>query len=158
MKRGRKSGYFVNILVAEGVGLFSGLLSGDIKSEYEGLNQPVFSPPFWVFAAAWVALFACMGIAITIIAQSVNVRPEEKGQATVLYMAQLFVFFWWPILFFRGQYFFVSLLFIILLDLLVTLAISSFKHIEHKAALFMAPYLLWILFATYFNLGTALLN
>ena len=98
-----------------------------------------------------------MGIAAFLIADSgaPNVR---KRKALIFYTAQLTVNFLWSIVFFRFQLLWGSVAVILLLDVLVILTMIKFYRLRKTAMYFLIPYLLWILFATYLNIGTALLN
>lgn len=156
MKKNVWKPYIISILIAEAVGLLSGLLAGNIGTSYRSLVQPPLSPPGWLFPVVWVILYALMGIAAAMIWRSP--ATQDRRQALYLYAAQLFVNFWWSILFFRFELFWFSAVWIILLDLLVIATILQFYKINQTAAWLLVPYLIWILFATYLNIGVAVLN
>ena len=66
--------------------------------------------------------------------------------------------FSWSIVFFRFQKFGAAIGVIGLLILLVIAMIVVFRKIRPAAAGWNIPYLLWLLFAAYLNIGTFLLN
>jgi len=97
-----------------------------------------------------------MGIAVYLIYQTPQ-TPERK-KAITLYWIQLLVNFLWPIVFFRFEWYLVSVAIILFLDVLVLITTVWFYRIKKEAGYLMVPYLLWILFATYLNIGIAVLN
>lgn len=157
MKKKSIAGFFLSILIAELTGMLSGLLAGNIGAVYKTLEQPPLSPPGWLFPVVWIILYALMGIAAALVFYA-DADQKEKQSALILYAAQLFVNFLWSIIFFRAEWFWAAAVVILLLDLLVFLTILRFRSISRPAAWLMVPYLLWILFATYLNIGVALLN
>ena len=75
-----------------------------------------------------------------------------------LYALQLLFNFFWPILFFRMQRYLFAFFWLLLLELLILLTTLRFSRISDTAAKLMIPYLIWVAFAGYLNLGIALLN
>lgn len=146
----------VIVLITELIGLLGGLFSGIRWQIYTSLIKPPLSPPGWLFGLIWPVLYLLMGIAAYIIYQMPQ-TPERK-KATTLYWVQLFVNFLWPIVFFRFQWYWISVIVIVLLDVLALITTIRFYKIEKAAGYLMIPYLLWILFATYLNIGIAVLN
>ncbi|MDT2692049.1 tryptophan-rich sensory protein [Enterococcus gallinarum] len=52
------------IIVTEIVGMFSGLLAGDIRQIYDGLNKIPLSPPGVVFGIVWPLLYLLMSLSL----------------------------------------------------------------------------------------------
>ncbi len=146
-----------SIALAEGIGLLSGFLSGDISAVYANLRQPPAAPPGIVFPIAWGILYALMGIAAALIWLN-NGDREPRIKALWTYAAQLAVNFSWSIIFFRFEAFGPGVAVILLLDLLVLLAFLRFLPISRPAALMLIPYLLWLAYATYLAVGIFILN
>ena len=71
---------------------------------------------------------------------------------------QLFVNFFWPILFFRLELYTISFVWLLFLWLLILVTFARFWRISMPAAWLLVPYLVWVTFAGYLNLGVALLN
>ena len=105
----------------------------------------------------WTILYALMGVAAYLI-YSAEADAERKRTALTFYVVQLAVNFLWSIVFFRFQLFWLSVAVILLLDVLVALTILRFRPISKAAAYLLLPYLAWILFATYLNIGVAVLQ
>lgn len=143
------------IALTEATGFLSGFLSGDVKSVYPQLIQPPLSPPGWVFGIVWPILYALMGIAAYLIHNS---GDSHRSNALFWFYVQLAINFSWSIVFFRFSLFWASAAIIIALDITVAYTIALFSKINKHAKMLMIPYLLWILFATYLNIGVAILN
>ena len=82
----------------------------------------------------------------------------RKQRALSFYAVQLGVNFFWPLIFFRLQMFLAAFVWIVVLWLLVLICALLFGHIRKSAGQLLLPYLLWVSFASYLNLGVYLLN
>lgn len=142
------------IFITEASGFISSFLSGDIGLKYAQLNKPPFSPPEMIFGVVWPVLYALMGVAVYLIYRNSN----KYRSAHIGFWVQLVLNFFWTILFFKFGLFWAALAVIIALDIVVAYTIYLFGKINKAAMGLMLPYLLWILFATYLNIGFALLN
>lgn len=138
------------------VGGLAALLSGGM-SDYGAMAKPPLSPPGWVFPVAWSVLYLVMGYASYRILES-GAAEEEIKKALILYGLQLAANFIWPLLFFGGGWFLLSFFWLILLWVLVIYTILLFYRISKPAAWLMVPYLVWLTYAAYLNLGIVLLN
>jgi tryptophan-rich sensory protein len=139
------------------VGAVAGLLTRNSMQVFEGLQQPPFAPPGVLFPIVWTILYALMGIASYLIYTS-GKDPEEVSSALTVYGVQLVVNFLWPIVFFRFGWYTFAFFWLILLWVLVIYTILLFYRISKPAAWLMVPYLIWLTYAAYLNLGIVLLN
>ena len=147
------------ILIPLAVGTAAGLLTMGGMKVFASLNKPPLSPPAWLFPVVWTILYTLMGISSYLIYTSEEPKEKElKSQALATYGYQLIVNFLWPVFFFNFQWYFFSFLWLALLWILVAKMILEFGKISPVAALLNIPYLLWIGFAAYLNLGIWLLN
>jgi len=138
------------------VGGLSALLSGSMAG-YAQLRRPPLSPPGWVFPVVWTVLYLLMGWASYRVLLSD--RPKEaKRQALVTYGLQLLVNFLWSPVFFRLELRLTAFLILLALWLLVCVTAHRFSALDEKAGDLLLPYLLWITFAGYLNLGAYILN
>ncbi len=145
--------YAKAILIPVVVGGIVGLIiSGSI--DYSSLKQPPLSPPSTLFPIVWSILYILMGISYGILDSNLLV---DSGINSIYYL-QLFVNALWSIFFFVFKWRFFSFLWILLLLALVVIMIIRFYRKNKTSGLLQIPYLLWILFATYLNLGVYLLN
>ncbi len=156
-KRGGVSDLLIFILSSELIGTLSGLFAGDSGGLYSAFEKPPLSPPGWVFPVVWTILYALMGISAYLI-YTADSGNKTKRRALTLYWAQLAVNFSWSIVFFRFQALAASVAVIVVLIILVIAMIVSFFRIRRSAGLINIPYLLWLLFAAYLNIATAILN
>ena len=156
MKRNRKP-YLFWILLTEAVGALSGWLTRAATAAYStSVLKPPLSPPGWVFPVVWTILFALMGIG----AARVSLTPPspERSRSLNLFIAQLIVNFFWSLIFFNAQAFGFAFFWLLLLWVLVLLMILAFRQVDPLAAWLQVPYLLWLTFAAYLNLGVWILN
>lgn len=138
------------------VGGLAALLSGGM-SNYGNLVQPPLSPPGWVFPVVWSLLYLAMGYA----SWRVYSRGEDPGTVRtglIAYGVQLFLNFLWPILFFRFEAFLAAFVLLIALWIAIVITMLQFYKSNERAGDLLIPYLLWVTFAGYLNLGVYLLN
>ncbi len=157
MKKHSISDILLFIITAELTGAVSALLSGGFSDFYMKFEQPPLLPPAWLFPVVWAILYALMGFSAYLIHSSEG-SPAAKQQALRIYCAQLAVNFLWSIVFFRFEAPRAAFLVILLLLVLIAAMLMSFRKIRPAAACINLPYLLWVMFATYLNLATAILN
>lgn len=145
----------ISILIPVGVGVLSAFLTRNSMDVYEKLIQPPLAPPSWVFPVVWSILFILMGISSYIIYRSDSIYRKS---ALKIYAIQLAVNFFWTIIFFNLEMYLFAFLWLLLLLVLIILMIFSFSKVSKIAAYLQIPYLLWVSFAGYLNLGIYLLN
>lgn len=147
------------ILIPIGVGTLAGVLSMGAMEQFASMMKPPLSPPAWLFPVAWTILYTLMGISSYLIYTSEEPKDSSlKSQALSTYGYQLLVNFLWPVFFFNFQWYLFSFLWLVFLWILVLKMILEFRKINPLAALLNIPYLLWLTFAAYLNLGVWLLN
>lgn len=145
------------IVLSEAVGLIAGLLTRN-GAEIYGLTatKPPLSPPDWVFPVVWTILYALMGISAARVWLSQD--SSARSRSVSLFIAQLAVNFFWPLFFFNLQAYGFALLWLILLWVLVFLLILNNRRVDIRASWLLIPYLIWLTFAVYLNIGVYLLN
>lgn len=146
------------ICVAELAGIIGSLFTvSSVSSWYMGLVKPALNPPSWVFGPVWTTLYALMGIAAFLVWRRGLARREVKI-ALGVFLVQLVLNTLWSILFFRLQRIDLALIDIVLLWLGILATIIAFAKIWKLAAWLLAPYLLWVSFASYLNYALWTLN
>ena len=86
-------------------------------------------------------------------------RPSAaRSRSLRLYLLQLAFNFFWSILFFNMEAFGAAFVWLAALWALILLMLLSFRRVDRTAAAVQYPYLLWVLFAGYLNLGVWMLN
>lgn len=139
------------------VGVIAGLLTHTGTQTYATMTKPFLSPPAILFPIVWTILYTLMGISSYLIWAKADDSSAASG-AKNLYFYQLVVNFLWSFFFFNFQWYFFSFLWILLLWGLVAAMIKSFSNISKVAAYINIPYLIWLTFAAYLNLGIWWLN
>ena len=140
--------YVFWIILSELVGVLSGLLSKDgMKQFIQTVTQPSFAPPPAVFPIVWAILYALMGFGMARI-WLYGVAPE-KYNAQNLFLVQLILNFFWPLIFFNAMAFGFAFAWIILLWILVLAMLLAFRKQDRLAGLLQLPYLLWFTFAAF---------
>ena len=157
MKKAQWKTYTFWIILTELVGALSGWLTQDGTQLYStSIVQPPLSPPPLVFPIVWSILFALMGIG----AARIYLSPASnaRSQGLLRYFLQLSFNFFWSIIFFNFQKFGFAFLWLLALWYLILRMILAFRKADPLAAWMQLPYLLWVTFAAYLNLGVWLLN
>ena len=156
--RSRVWTYVISIAIALGVGGLSTLLTMGNMDLYSDIRQPPLAPPAILFPIVWTVLYVLMGISAAMVLTDVRVDKAERSSAITPYAASLFVNFLWPILFFNLRAFMPAFIWLILLEFLVLMTITSYRKINTGAAYLQIPYVLWVAFAGYLNFAIWLLN
>lgn len=141
-----------SLLPIVGGALVGLIISGYMN--YGDMVKPPLSPPSYIFPIVWTILYILMGISY-FIATKDNENDKELNQ---IYILQLLVNFFWPIIFFVLKMYFTAFFWIILLLILVIIMIKELLKINKISGYLQIPYLMWLLFATYLNIGIFLLN
>ncbi len=156
MKRNWKP-YVIGILLTEAVGGLSAFLTREGSQLFnETAVQPPLSPPAIVFPIVWGILYALMGISAARIYTATPSRSRNLGLN--LYIAQLVMNFFWSLIFFNAQAYGLAFWWLLVLWGLVLGMILVFWKTDPLAAILQIPYLLWLTFAAYLNLGVWRLN
>ena len=155
MKKSSISDLLIYVISAELVGAVSAVFAGGFSDFFVKYANPPLLPPGWLFPVVWVILYAVMGISAYLI-HSAN-SPSSKD-ALVIYWAQLFVNFWWSIIFFRFEALWAAVVTIAVLWLLILTMIVKFSRIKPLAGKINIPYFIWVTFAAYLNIATAVIN
>lgn len=149
---------FLCILIPLIIGVFSGIISSTSIEQFSKMNKPSLSPPGWLFPIVWTILYVLMGIASYLVLVSNNKNQNVLKKALKTYGIQLIFNFFWSIWFFNLNLYFFSFLWLIILWILISITILLFYKISKLSAYLLLPYILWVTFAVYLNLGIAILN
>jgi len=120
-------------------------------------RKPLLTPPPAVFAVVWTVLYLLMGVASYLISCA-DVRRSLRVNALRLFYIQLAVNLLWPIAFFGLGLWGTAAVIIVILWVLVLMTVLAFLKVDRLAGRLMIPYLVWISFAAYLNIGIAVLN
>ena len=130
-------------------GLFiGGLFTGEgVPSDwYQNLNKAPWTPPGWVFGAAWTTIMICFSVYMAILWKKIKLK-----NLLYLYIAEFILNVIWNPLFFHFKWINVALLSISLLTILIIyMAVSLRVEMRYKTLLIF-PYLIWLIIATSLN-------
>jgi tryptophan-rich sensory protein len=130
-----------------------GLTANSLRTWYLTLTAPPLTPPRWVFGPVWAALYVAIGVAGWMVwRRSVSVRPLR------LWGWQLLANALWAPAFFGLHRPDLALVMIAAILVLTGLTINAFARVSRLAAWLMVPYLVWICFTAYLNVGFCWLN
>jgi tryptophan-rich sensory protein len=125
-----------------------------IPTWYAALLKPGFSPPNWLFAPVWTALYLLMAEAAWRVWRITGLKSPE----ILLYVIQLAFNLLWSILFFGLHAIFWALADLGLLLALIAGMLAAFWRRDRLAGALMLPYLGWSAFAFLLNLAIWRLN
>lgn len=157
MKQRSWKTYAAWIVGTELVGALSGFLTREGTKLYsDSIIKPPLSPPPLVFPIAWALLYALMAIGA---ARVYLAKPSTARSRSIrLYLIQLAFNFFWSIIFFNLQAFGAAFVWLAALWALILMMLLAFRRVDRPASALQYPYLLWVLFAGYLNLGVWMLN
>lgn len=146
------------VVLCEAAGVVPGFLTADIVAAwYPTLQQPWFTPPAWVFGPVWTVLYLLMGIALYLVWR--DGRQHVKGRRALwLFAVQLGLNATWTLVFFGLQSVVGGVLVILALWIAIVATVVGFGAINRRAAVLLAPYLLWVTFAAALNVEIWRLN
>ena len=123
---------------------------------YDTLAKPYFTPPGEIFAPVWIILY--ITILVSLIVFTTTKSRKNKFRGYVYFLIQLLLNISWTPVFFSMENIVLAFIIIILIDIFLFLTIKEFYKISHSAAGILIPYFVWIIFATYLNIGILILN
>lgn len=126
-------------------GLFTG--DGVPSTWYQELNKAPWTPPGWVFGAAWTTIMICFTFFMTYLWANV----QNRGQLVVLFVVQWILNVMWNPVFFYHHKALLGLVIIIALTLLIGYFLFAFRKNLRMKVLLVLPYFIWLLIATSLN-------
>jgi len=121
-----------------------------IPTWYAGLAKPWFTPPNWLFAPVWTALYVLMAYAVWRILSLPKGLPGRSA-AIAAFFIQLALNSLWSWVFFGAQSPLAGLIVIAALIVAIGATIRTFWPLDRAAALLLLPYLAWVFYATALN-------
>ncbi len=147
----------ISIAIPLIVGGISAFITRGSQDTYANFNNPPLAPPSWLFPIVWSILYVLMGVSLYLVWNSKADYESKKG-AIVFWVLQLAFNFIWSPIFFIWQNFFLAFIVLVLIFVFALITVIKFYNISKPAALLQIPYLIWLVFAGYLNLGVYLLN
>ncbi len=139
------------LILCLGVGWAAGAITaGPVRTWYPGLAKPAWTPPSWVFAPVWTALYVMMAVAAFRV-WCTNPRFSATRLALIFFFVQLGFNLAWSFCFFGLRSPGLALVDIALLWAALALTTYAFFDRERIAGLLMLPCLAWVSFAAALN-------
>jgi tryptophan-rich sensory protein len=125
--------------------LFTG--KGVPSDWYANLNKAPWTPPGWVFGAAWTLIMVCFSFYM---AYAVGL-VEQKGLLIGMFILQWILNVSWNPVFFYYHNMLFGLIMISALTVLVAVFLLKFWSVMGTANILIAPYFIWLIIATSLN-------
>lgn len=134
-------------------GAISAWLTSESMAEYSTMPKPPLSPPAWLFPIAWTVLYILMGVASYFVLIS-DVDGKTKRMALAIYCIQLLFNFCWSLIFFNLDMPMFAFIWLVIMFIEILVCTSEFYMIDRWAGYLMIPYIIWMVFAGYLNIGS----
>jgi len=131
--------------------LFMG--DGATSEWYLSLNKAPWTPPGWVFGAAWTSIMLCYSVYMTFLIMTLVTK-----KLIALFLTQFVLNVSWNLIFFKLQLIEMGLGVIALLTLVVAAFFVTYLNDLKWKSLLILPYLIWLGIATSLNLYVVINN
>lgn len=137
---------FVSLSVT-GLAAFGGAVASRTSAQFYGiLDKPSWAPPAWLFGPVWSVLYVLMAVAAWRVWRASGLGAARPALA--LYLVQLAFNALWTWLFFVWRDGAWATAEVLVLWGSIVATIVLFRRHDRVAAAMLAPYLLWVSFAT----------
>jgi len=127
--------------------------NGPQSDWYQSLNQAPWTPPGWVFGAAWTTIMICFSIFMALVFEKWKIK-----QLKILFTLQVILNISWNYAFFNQQWTKVGLIIIALLTFVIFYFLIKYQKKLKLKNLLIYPYAIWLIIATSLNLYIVLNN
>ena len=148
---------FFLLLNFAAIGL-GGLVTGDavLGEWYQNLNKAPWTPPGWVFGAAWTTIMICFSFFMAAI---LDWDDKSRSMILIVYLSQLLLNYLWNPVFFSMHKTVIALVVICSLFLLVIwLYGMGAKQKGFPTVALIFPYIIWLIIAISLNAYVVLNN
>jgi len=128
------------------------MANGPQLTWYISLNKAPWTPPGWVFGAAWTTIMLCFSVYM---AYLINVQLTTK--ILMLFSIQFVLNVIWNYVFFNQHQILLGFIVILLLTVVVAIFTFGFLNTMKYKTILILPYLIWLCIATSLN-GYILFN
>jgi len=133
---------------------FAALVLGGLFTEtgvtsewYLGLSKAPWTPPGWVFGAAWTTIMVCFAIYMALAMEKV----ANTKKLLALFSIQWVLNVLWNPVFFYFHYVTAALIIIVALTMLIAGFLFRYGTVMQFKSVLLAPYFIWLLIATSLN-------
>ncbi len=127
-----------------------------VNDWYQNLEKPWFTPPDWVFAPVWTALYALMAVAGWRVWRESGFA--QARWALLAFAIQLGLNLGWSLLFFGSNLIGAALVEIVVLLGAIVGTTVLFAKRDRLAGVLLVPYALWVGYALVLNASIWILN
>ncbi|MEL0456663.1 TspO/MBR family protein [Flavobacteriaceae bacterium SZ-1-7] len=128
------------------------MANGPETAWYQNLNKAPWTPPGWVFGAAWTTIMVCFSFYMAFLYKAIS-----KGMVLWLFTLQFVLNVIWNYIFFNRHFIGLGFTTILLLTSLIVIFMIKFKKEIGIKTVLIIPYFVWLCIATSLN-GYILLN
>ncbi len=146
----KKTKYLILFLFINfgGLALGSWLMNNGPNTDwYLNLTKAPWTPPGWVFGAAWTSIMICFSIYLIFL-----FTKNYNQKKLFLFGIQFILNVSWNYLFFNKHEIFISLISITLLTALIFFLFFHYYKALKKVSYLLLPYMIWLCIATSLNL------
>lgn len=126
---------------------------GPMGTWYQELNKAPWTPPGWVFGAAWTSIMVCFSFFMAALS-----THETSKKLIALFSIQFFLNIIWNAIFFKHHMIGLSLVSIIALTILIAYFLFAYTKQLKAFALLVLPYFIWLCIATTLNAYALMYN
>lgn len=137
------------------VSIAGGMLT-DIGPWYRALVKPSWQPPDWLFGPVWTTIFILAAVSAALAWRAAG--ETQRRMVVILFVANGILNVGWSLLFFHLKRPLLAGLEVVLLWASIVALIWYVQRFSRPAAWLLAPYLLWVSFATVLNWTIVALN
>lgn len=137
-------------------GLGAAFTGPAVRTWYQEIRKPGFTPPDWLFGPVWTALYAMMAVAAWLVWRKAGAPARTAGLA--LFGVQLALNAAWSPIFFGLRSFGGAFVDIVALWLAIAASVVAFWRTSVASGVLLLPYLAWVSFAAVLNLAIWRLN
>jgi len=147
--------FVASVVACEAAGVAGSVFTiSAIPGWYSTLQKPWFTPPNWLFAPVWLALYFLMGATLYLLWGK---RPQS-GAALAAFGVQLVFNVAWSAVFFGAHELFYGFVVIVTLWLAILVTAAFSYRVSRSATALLIPYVLWVTIASALNYYVWVLN
>lgn len=123
------------------------MANGPQTNWYININKAPWTPPGWVFGAAWTTIMVCFSIYMGYLYQG-----NKSRKVISLFSIQFVLNVIWNYIFFNQQLVGFGLIVIMLLTAVVSIFLYDYKSPLKTKSVLIVPYFVWLCIATSLNM------
>lgn len=124
------------------------MIEGPLGKWYQSLEKAPWTPPGWVFGAAWTTIMICYSFYMSILWKS---NESARKQILILFFIQWILNVAWNPVFFYFHWMGAGMLLIFLLELVLIIKQKKFAGRNILPFVLILPYMVWLVIAFSLN-------